>query len=87
MKKSILIGIIVVIVVIGIGLYLSSNNAPLDDSGGMCLDERELFATEAEALAHSEKIGCTGSHMHSEYAKPYMACEDHQQMVDANAVC
>ena len=101
MKKNVVIGIVVGVLVLAIAFFLlmpprvdmyTSSPTPeevseLFDDDGICLDDRALFATEAEALDHAEKIGCTGSHMHSEYADPYMACEDHQQLVDMDAVC
>jgi len=57
---------------------------PFDDS---CLDAKELFATEDEALDHAEKLGCSGSHMHEGYVKPYMACRDHNQPIDEKIIC
>ena len=89
MKKGDLVWIaIIIIILIALGFFISgvSKNIRFGD-GFDCLDARELFATEAEALEHAEKIGCTGSHMHSEYDKPYMACENHEQPVDLNVVC
>jgi hypothetical protein len=93
MNKRGLIGLIVlvVIVILAIGGYLYFRDFFVgdgdEDDEDDCLNARELFATEAEALEHAEKIGCSGSHMHSEYDVPYMACLNHQQAVNMDVVC
>jgi hypothetical protein len=91
MNKRGLVGVLVAVVVVAAAGYYyfvdsddAYDTAPSDEG---CLNARELFATEAEALEYAEKIGCTGSHMHSNYAKPYMACIDHEQPVDESVVC
>ena len=55
--------------------------------GSMITDgvELPLFETKAEAEAEAEKIGCKGSHEHTQDGKTYfMPCESHDQIKKAN---
>tara|TARA_Y100000004_G_scaffold187002_1_gene239230 strand:+ start:182 stop:2341 length:2160 start_codon:yes stop_codon:yes gene_type:complete len=58
--------------------------------GSMITDgvELPLFETKEEAEAEAKKIGCSGSHIHTQDGKEYfMPCENHDQIKKINAEC
>lgn len=53
--------------------------------GSMITDgvELPLFDTEEEALEEAKKLGCTGTHIHTQDGKEYfMPCENHEQITN-----
>ena len=58
--------------------------------GSMITDgiELPLFETKEEAEAEAKRIGCSGSHSHTQDGKEYfMPCENHDQIKKINADC
>ncbi len=58
--------------------------------GSMITDgiELPLFETKEEAEAEAKKLGCSGSHIHTQDGKEYfMPCENHEQIKKINAEC
>jgi hypothetical protein len=50
--------------------------------------ELPLFETKAEAEEEAKKLGCSGSHIHTQDGKEYyMPCENHDQIKQVNADC
>jgi len=55
--------------------------------GSMITDDIEmpLYETKEEAEAEAERIGCKGSHVHTQDGKKYyMPCENHEQIMNLN---
>ena len=64
--------------------------ANLAKVGSMITDgiELPLFETKEEAEAEAKKLGCSGSHIHTQDGKEYfMPCENHDQIKKINADC
>ena len=50
--------------------------------------ELPLFETKEEAEAEAKKLGCSGSHLHSQDGKEYyMPCADHEQIKESLSEC
>ena len=61
----------------------SMEDPKLDNEESKARIRRDVFTTEAEALARAEEIGCVGSHTHDENGnKVYMPCRSHQEYRD-----